>query len=30
MEPFIEFSRRERGYEGSRCSLDSRSWRTRP
>jgi hypothetical protein len=30
MEPFMELSRRERGYEGWICSLDSRSWRTRP
>jgi transposase len=30
MEPFMELSRGERGYEGWRCSLDSRSWRTRP
>jgi hypothetical protein len=23
MEPLMELSRHERGYEGSRCSLDS-------
>ena len=30
MEPFMELSRRERRLEGRMCSLDSRSWRTRP
>ena len=30
MEPFMELSRRERRREGRVCSLDSRSWRTRP